>query len=421
MGSASSKKKNRPKASSSKSSLKSSGRILFRSNPVVLFEDTVIGLIFFSIALLLSTKNLVPFTLPKLVALRIGTLLLLVLAGYRLWKGQIWPVSKPILLAGASLGLWWIFSTFFAIHKPTALNGFFGRYNGLWTHEICLLLFLIIATMGVDPNRARRILLLFVAALVPVALYAVVQYFQLDPIPWSTRWERSVSTIGHGVTLAALLGMALPFILLFFIEAKTTLKKSGWLICLLFFIWAMGSTLSRGPWVGTFIASMIVVISRLKPRNTNWPLSRDKTLTRFSASVLKKWGRPGRFFYIVIFLLAFFSGFFLISGGGQKIAARFKTFTDLKMDTSFYGRLLYSQAALKGIKDYPLVGIGFENFRNIYPRYRLAEDNEIFTDTIPTMVHNGYLQIALENGIPGLALYLTLVAFVLIHLIREYF
>jgi hypothetical protein len=463
MGTAAKKKKDKTRPLSGKIPAQKFKEPLFASNSFILIEDIALGLLFFSLALLFSTQNLVPFTLPKLVALRIGSLILVLLAAIRIWKGRLSPVPKSIMYAGASLGLWWILASLFALHRPTALNGFFGRYNGLWTYWNYLILFFAVAINPRDEKQVERVGRLFIAVLIPVSLYAFLQYMQLDPIPWSTRWSRSVSSIGHGVPLAALLGMALPFTIVFLIGAETRLKKGWLLILLLVFIGAMLFTLSRGPWIAAFIGSMIVISSRRKESRSHKTLSpaqnpfislikggdkglkermaSHKSRTPENPSLVKKGSKPpplekrykGGFnkvllfinqkkaaLIVVLFLLIIIGGWSVFSGSGNTVFDRFKTFTDLKTDTSFSGRIIYYKAALKGIKDHPLLGIGFENFRNVYPRYRLAEENQIFEDTIPTMVHNGYLQIALETGIPGLALYLVFLFFVFLGLIRTY-
>lgn len=429
MGTASRKKKDRNRPSSFVKIKNSKGSLLGTTTFFVI-EDMALGVLFFSLALVFSTDNLVSFTLPKLVVLRIGTLILVLLAGIRFWKGPVTPIPRWVWYTGVGLGLWWIFSTFFALHMPTALNGVFGRYNGLWTHEIFLLLFFLAASMEVDEGRTERILKLFIAALIPVSLYALIQYFQVDPIPWSTRWSRSVSTIGHGVPLAALLGMAIPFIILFLFKAGTPWEKGGWLLCLFLFLSAMVSTLSRGPWIATFIATMIVVGFRLKaptafgpaiPHNPSLIQEKSpKEKSRGFKRILRFVNQKKTALFLLLFLLFTLGASLMVSGRGHKISNRLKTFASLKMDTSFYGRLLYYQAALRGIQDHPLVGIGFENFRIIYPKYRVPLDSEIFSDTIPTMVHNGYLQTALTNGVPALILYLVFLAMILSRLWKTF-
>lgn len=423
------KKKVKTLAAAPIASASKSKKSFMGSSVLIVWEDIPLVLLFFSLLLLFSTQNLVSFTLPKLVALRIGSLLVVLWAGWHVWKGRISPVPKPILYSGAALGLWWTLTTFFALHTPTALDGYFGRYNGLWTHLNYLILFFILASIPMDEKRADRIGWFFIIALIPVSLYSFLQYLQWDPIPWSTRWSRSVSTIGHGVPLAALLGMALPFILIFLFQARSQRMKGCLLVLLLVFIGAILFTLSRGPWIAAFIGAMVVIGLRLKHRSagndqaglkTPMGLPAEKGVRQGISNILGVVKPLKAVLFILLFLLIILGSWIGLRAGGFTLAERFKTFADLKADTSFAGRMLYYKAAVLVIADHPLVGIGFENFRNIYPRYRAAEDNQIFEDTIPTMVHNGYLQLALETGIPGLVLYLVFVSLVFLVLIRAY-
>jgi hypothetical protein len=64
-----------------------------------------------------STQVQVHFTLPKLVVLRVGTLLLLVLGLIRIKKGLVHPLPRTLLWSSLALAAWWILSTFFAIQK----------------------------------------------------------------------------------------------------------------------------------------------------------------------------------------------------------------------------------------------------------------------------------------------------------------
>jgi O-antigen ligase len=63
-------------------------------------------------------------------------------------------------------------------------------------------------------------------------------------------------------------------------------------------------------------------------------------------------------------------------------------------------------------KDYPLAGVGLNNFRNVAPDYArepgALEDVHILAEQ-PRYVHNLYLQLLAENGIIGLLLYLGFV------------
>jgi O-antigen ligase len=366
---------------------------------VLLGEDLALAGLFLGLALAFSTQVQVHFTLPKLVALRTGTLILIVLFILRLRKGEIRSLPRTVLWGGVALGAWWIVSTFFALHLPTALEGAHGRYNGLWTQENYLLLFFMAATLPLEAHRVKRLLILFITALIPVGLYALVQFLQWDPIPWSTRWSRSVSTIGHGVPLAAILGLAVPPAILFYFRAKGGAKKILWGSLLLLFILAGLSTLSRGPWIGTLAGSALILFILFKSHLIN----------------LRSAALPLALILIVpaVFVL-------LAPGGLGKISNRFHSLTLGAADPSTFGRMIYYRAAWQGWKDHPLTGVGPESFHLVYPKYRPAEDSRVFSDTIPTMVHNGYLQAALTTGAPGLAAYLFFLGSAAVFLIRRF-
>ena len=363
---------------------------------IILLEDAVVCLLFFSLTLLFTLKIQVHFTLPKLIALRIDTLFLVLIWIYRLKRGELKSIPRPTFYTIIALSVWWIFSTFFAVHKFTALNGIYGRYNGLWNHETYLLLFIIFSTMPMDLNRIKRMLKLFVLALVPVSVYTLVQFFNLDPMPWPI--GRSASTIGNPVILGALLGLSLPFALTFFFEERESLTKICWGFVFFILFSASVSTFSRGPWIGTAIALAIIIV----------------------LSIWFKFVDIKRVLILFLCILAVLFALFAYKYKGiENVPDRLKI-VGLKTDVGLQTRFLYYRAALSAIKDRPVVGVGFESFRTIYPRYRQPEDNLFFSDIIPTMVHNGYIQTALTNGIPALLLYLALLACIYTMLIKTF-
>ena len=73
-------------------------------------------------------------------------------------------------------------------------------------------------------------------------------------------------------------------------------------------------------------------------------------------------------------------------------------------------RLVYFQVALAMIPASPLTGFGFESFRLLYPLYRPLDDFSYGEKVVtPTMIHNDYLQLAVDNGLPALLLYLVFI------------
>jgi len=357
---------------------------------IVFIEDAVIALLFLALALLFLTYTEVPFTLPKLIALRAGSLLLLLVWLYRFKSGELKSIPAHIFHIIIALGVWWVITTFSAIHTFTALNGVHGRYNGLWTYEIYLLLLVIFSSLPLDHDRIVRILRYFVISTIPVALYTAVQIMNLDPIPWNS--DRPASTTGNPVITGALLGLSLPFALILFLREKKALKKIWWWLAFFLLFWGMLSTSGRGPFIGASIAVAGVIIAGIRYRFLN--IKKDLIL--------------------IFCALALSFALFSCNNLDSQTARDRLTISGLKTDVAFQSRLTYYKAALSIIKDYPLAGVGFENFRNIYPGYRPPDDLGL----LPTMIHNGYLQTALTNGGPSLLLYLALLTCVYTLLIK---
>lgn len=364
-----------------------------------LFEDVVICFLFCALALLFATNIYVQFSLPKLIALRIGALILVFIWIYRLKKDELKSVPGSISYTVLVLASWWGFSTFFAVHIPTALYGSDGRYNGLWTHELYLLLFTLFSTIPADFNRLKRIVRLFVLSLIPVAVYALIQYMNIDPIPWPPySLERTASTVGNPVTLGALIGLSLPFALTFFFEQHKLNTKICWGFVFFILLSASVSTFSRGPWIGTTVALAIVIL--LGACSKLFPVKRVLILS--------------------LCILAVSSALFAYKHRNTENVLDRVNITALKTEGGLQTRLLYYRSALRAIKDHPVMGVGFENFRNIYPRYRQAEDGPDSIDETPTAVHNGYIQATLTNGIPALLLYFALLACIYTLLIKTF-
>jgi O-antigen ligase/tetratricopeptide (TPR) repeat protein len=344
------------------------------------------------VALAFSTGLLVNFTLPKLLCLRVGVLLLLLIWVYRIRRGEVRTPPRIVLYSGIVLGAWWILTTFFALHMPTALHGVYGRYNGLLTHETWLLLFFVVASIPMDMKRVERILKLFIVPLIPVSIYAILQFLGVDFASWVALEGRSASTIGHPVMLAALLGLALPFVITFFFRAETNWWRICWTAIFFLFLVAVATAGSRGPLLGIIAGCSIVIVVHVRNR-----------------IVSRKW-----LLYGSLAMAILLCALLLVPGNAKKMADRLSSGGEVKL------RLMYYKTTLNMMRDYPVLGAGFEHFRILYPRYRPPEDNKLGKDVVPTMVHNGYLQAAVTNGIPGAFLYLVFIGSILFTLAKAY-
>jgi O-antigen ligase len=328
------------------------------------------------------------FALPKAIVLSAGVLALCILLLLRNRHGQGVAPRRSALLLSLALGAWWIVSTPFALHLPTALDGVYDYYNGLWTHLCWLALF--VASMSIPSGlpAARRIAALLTAAIVPVAVVNIAETTGVTSFGL-----KEVSTLGDRVAASALMNFAIPFTAIALVRVRHWGIKAGLAGLLALFVISEFLSQGRGPWMGLIAAALILGVGLIRS-NSGWKV-----------------------------VAAMLLGMLMLAGLAAKLsplaAERFATLAQISHDESLRQRFVHYRAALRGIREHPVAGIGFENFRNSYPSYRSAEDIYFFDNVIPTMVHNGYLQTALTNGIPALLLYLALVSVVLIRLVRE--
>jgi O-antigen ligase/tetratricopeptide (TPR) repeat protein len=361
-------------------------------------EEVMVGVLFAALALLFTTQVRIQFTLPKLAVLEALTALLGLLWLYRLRKGEVKKIPPLILWAAFALAGWWIVSTLFAIHLPTALNGAYGRYNGLYTSVTYIILFLILSSLPFDKKQVERIVKVMTFMLVPVAVYALVQHYGL--LTGTPIMKRPPSTIGNPVIVAAMLGLLLPFAVTFAVTEDGVGRKVFWGLLALLYLSAVFTTLSRGPLVGIVFSGLIIVAGYLAIKGVS----------------LRR-----------LLLL----GSVVVVVGAILVSANYKTFVPMvkrfdlisvgKADPTTMVRLFCYQVALKSVKERPVTGAGFEHLRIVYPKYRPKEETRLASlarDVTPTMVHSGYLQMVFDTGVPSLLLYLVLTGAILYCLIK---
>jgi len=106
----------------------------------------------------------------------------------------------------------------------------------------------------------------------------------------------------------------------------------------------------------------------------------------------------------VVTLTAYFAAYTV--SGGLSVATRLAN--TLGSETSEAPRILLLKSAWSMIQDHPWLGTGLGSFRDIYPRYRLFAEST----TGGGWVHNDYLQLWVEAGLPMLLLLLGIAAWV---------
>ncbi len=348
--------------------------------PVLLLEQTLYAVLFLSVALVCDFSLESQYTLPKLAYLYVLMPLIAALWLVRLRRGNVKPVPIAVFGTALALAVWCGMSTVFAWDRPTAVFGLYSRFNGLGLHLVCLTLFLFCASSRMPPEAVERRVGLLTAALVPVAAYGAYQY--LYPDPSFLEGRRPPSTVGHPVIVAAILSLAVPFVVTWCMLAAGWVRRAAWGAVLVVMLAAIVTSLSRGPWAGLAVALAIVLLGRLHESGV----------------------RVGKATVLGVGAIAF---------GLAVLAVAVATVVRPGSFGSFTSRFMWMGAALAMIRDHPMTGVGLENYALAYPRYRPVGNP---LNIIPTQVHNGYLQLAATAGVPALVFYAALVLAVLLTL-----
>jgi hypothetical protein len=87
--------------------------------------------------------------------------------------------------------------------------GSYVRGQGLYTFLCYVAVFFMVLTHLKTRVQLRRLSYAVVITSLPIALYAVIQHFALDPLPWGGDVQkRAAANLGNAIFLAAYLIMA---------------------------------------------------------------------------------------------------------------------------------------------------------------------------------------------------------------------
>ncbi|MBN1354419.1 MAG: O-antigen ligase family protein [Candidatus Omnitrophica bacterium] len=183
---------------------------------------------------------------------------------------------------------------------------------------------------------------------------------------------RAVGFLGHSNALALFLNAWLPLLILY---ASGIERSATRLLCFLSFgagIIALVLTFSRGGWLTFALSSFLILGFFLRGRISS-------RLSRFIRFI------PGIALVLLLLVIPF----------SPYIHDRLSR-DDYEAAES---RIKLAKTAFEIIKEKPVTGVGLGN-------YRLAVPSEPYSDELPPPVHNIYLKIAAELGIPAAVLFI---------------
>jgi putative inorganic carbon (HCO3(-)) transporter len=319
---------------------------------------------------------------PVLVLSGISILTLLILN--RKWDNSIFSWLSIVYLSLVLL------SSIFA-HDPllafAGATNYGGRFEGFATISIYAILFYASRNYLVVTKRKLIWALSFLSL---VSLYALVQYYQFDPLVIYKNYRPMIfSTIGNQNFLGSLMVMlcSLSFGL------SVYYKKWYYFLFLIFFFSALLASQTRGCW----IALGIVIIGYV-----TLVIIFDKT----------------KFLGLLLALFVMVGAAFTLNFTKKNtLSKRTKSIsTEIKMKDEYggSGRLKIWEITWGVIKGHPVLGTGPENLKPVLKAEYKKELNAYYRMKGVTIdkAHNEYLHIAVVTGIPSLLTYLSILVII---------
>ena len=122
----------------------------------------------------------------------------------------LWQI--PFLLPIGLLVLAYLISTFFSVAPFVSWWGSYQRLQGTYTFLSYVIISLLTMAHLRTPQQIRRLQHVIIMTSLPIAIYGVIQHFDIDPLPWGGDVTiRIAANAGNAIFLAAYLLMALFF------------------------------------------------------------------------------------------------------------------------------------------------------------------------------------------------------------------
>ena len=281
-------------------------------------------------------------------------------------------------------------------------NSFFGNGNRLdgvilWMHLFVFYQYLLVLFQSTEQTRKQTIrIFLSIAGI--CGLIGILQILHLAPSADTELYgTRSSSTIGNPIFFAATL--LIPFFLSIGMAMKE--KNVNWKRAFIAITIVTGlgiaSSQTRGAFIGLMIGGFVWLISEGVSR-------RSIKLSRKNGTILAL----GVLITIGSFLAVRFNS------APDSDAYRFTHFSDVNVSS----RLVYWQLALKGWKDVPLLGVGYQNFFVIGDKYY---STALYSEggTWPDKPHNQLLEVLVTGGAVTILTYLLFFFFLTREIVRR--
>ncbi len=309
-------------------------------------------------------------------AVSMGLLLFLLLSA--LWRGYEPGLKIPKTLLAIALTLFWVWLAATLLWSPVP---YVSTVNFWWVGS-AVLVFWVMTLLPEERLSSSGIHMAVLAIGLMLALLSIYQQLSLNMQAQSTFLTRN----SHAALMCLI---AIPTSARFLRMSGSTPAATwaSWLLISVLFVlyFSLALTSSRGATLGLVIGIAVMI-----------------------AVIYRHVTRPRLVVLAGIVLLAYIAANFLLRG---EVAMRLGTLADFtKADP---GRFLIWERSWQMLLDAPWWGVGLGTYWLHWPPYRHPLDG-----SAGFYVHNDYLQIWIETGLPGLLLLLAVYGSVVITFVR---
>lgn len=306
------------------------------------------------------------FNLPKFIVVLLGIVCFLCYLTVKHLNMQFIPLYKnPLYLPLGLFILWQIFCLIFAINKISGITQI-----GLFV--VCSFLIFIVPFVLKSFENILFFMKFVVSVSVLISAYGIFQHYGFDFFSWDIK-NSALSSFGRRNFAGEFLVFILPWSL-FVVFLTRKPQKILFIFAFLILLFHLFLTFTRASWIG-FVFSMLFLLTLF-----------------FKFHIKPVFLKISIVFFVFLFIFRAQAGVFQFEPG------------------TLNSRILIWKTSLEMIKSRPISGYGTGNFENAY--YKLASEREgvlVPSNLRVDKAHNEFIEIAVENGIVGLFLFLFLI------------
>jgi hypothetical protein len=186
-------------------------------------------------------------------------------------ENSIW--RQPFVIPVTLLVLVYLLATLFSVTPRVSWAGSYQRLQGTYTTLSYVVVFALAAATIRRREQINRLVTTIIVTSIPIALYGLLQHYQLDPLPWGGDTQRRIAGhMGNAIFIAAYLIMAWPLTAVRIVDAFTNIlgdeelsyadvvRSSVYIFTLAIQTVAIYWSGSRGPWLGLGVGAFALIL-----------------------------------------------------------------------------------------------------------------------------------------------------------------